>query len=61
MNMNYLPVSNYEISMHSNCSNCVEVALSHEDLLSNFRELLKVSYNHSNYDKGKFKIIVIIK
>ncbi|VVC25640.1 WD40/YVTN repeat-like-containing domain,WD40-repeat-containing domain,Neuroblastoma-amplified sequence [Cinara cedri] len=51
ININYLPVSNYEISMHSNCANCVEVALSHEDLLSNFRELLKVSYNHSNYDK----------
>lgn len=53
-NINYLAVSNNESSLHSNCSNCVEVSLSHDELLSNLRELLTVSYNHSNYDQGKF-------
>lgn len=52
-NINYLAVSNYESSSHSNCSNCVEVGLSHEDMISNLKEMLKVSYNHSNVDKGK--------
>ncbi|XP_026806626.1 neuroblastoma-amplified sequence-like [Rhopalosiphum maidis] len=50
-NINYLAISNNDSSLHSNCSNCVEVGLSHEELLSNLSELLKVSYNHSNYDQ----------
>jgi len=53
-NINYLAISNNESSLHSNCSNCVEVGLSHDELSSNLRELLTVSYNHSNYDEGKF-------
>ncbi|KAF0758392.1 neuroblastoma-amplified sequence-like, partial [Aphis craccivora] len=50
-NINYLAISNNESSLHSNCSNCVEIGLSHDELLSNLRELLTVSYNHSNYDQ----------
>ncbi|CAH1737258.1 unnamed protein product [Aphis gossypii] len=50
-NINYLAISNNESSLHSNCSNCVEVGLSHDELSSNLRELLTVSYNHSNYDQ----------
>ncbi|KAL5242667.1 hypothetical protein ACI65C_010077 [Semiaphis heraclei] len=50
-NINYLAISNNESSLHSNCSNCVEVGLSHDELSSNLRELLTVSYNHSNYDE----------
>lgn len=53
-NLNYFGVSNYESSLHSHCSNCIEVGLSHKDLMSNFKELLKVSYNLSNHDKGNF-------
>lgn len=53
-NINYLAISNHESSMHSNCSNCVEVGLSNEDLLSSLKELFKYSYDHSNNDKGKF-------
>lgn len=53
-NINYLGVSNHESSIHSNCSNCVEVGISNEDFSSNLKELLNVSYNVSNYDKSNF-------
>lgn len=54
-NINYLAISNHESSIHSNCSNCVEVGPSYEDLMSSLKELFKYSYDHSNYDKGKFE------
>jgi len=61
-NINYLAVSNHESSVHSSCSNCVEVGLSHEDLSSKFKELLTVSYDHlNNNDKGEIKRILFLK
>ncbi|XP_050419826.1 NBAS subunit of NRZ tethering complex-like [Adelges cooleyi] len=54
-NLNYFAVSNYESSMHFNCSNCVEVMPSRETLKSNLHDLqLLCSKNDSpnNFNKA---------